>query len=118
MFVVYYYTIIERFIKLKCFNLCMDLPELSELNLTAGQVKVYQATLELGTAGIHSIQEKTGLERRAIYDILNKLIEKGFITYVDEKNVRKYQCTHPRNLKRSEERRVGKECRSRWSPYH
>src|SRR3712207_8765583 len=25
---------------------------------------------------------------------------------------------HADNLKRSEERRVGKECRSRWSPYH
>ena len=24
----------------------------------------------------------------------------------------------PLKLKRSEERRVGKECRSRWSPYH
>src|SRR2546422_4330285 len=24
----------------------------------------------------------------------------------------------PRELSRSEERRVGKECRSRWSPYH
>ncbi len=24
----------------------------------------------------------------------------------------------PRNHNRSEERRVGKECRSRWSPYH
>ena len=24
----------------------------------------------------------------------------------------------PRTLERSEERRVGKECRSRWSPYH
>ena len=23
-----------------------------------------------------------------------------------------------KNMKRSEERRVGKECRSRWSPYH
>ncbi len=23
-----------------------------------------------------------------------------------------------RRVKRSEERRVGKECRSRWSPYH
>ena len=23
-----------------------------------------------------------------------------------------------RNVRRSEERRVGKECRSRWSPYH
>src|SRR2546430_6054535 len=26
--------------------------------------------------------------------------------------------TSPRNNCRSEERRVGKECRSRWSPYH
>src|SRR6266513_3959594 len=25
---------------------------------------------------------------------------------------------HPRSSLRSEERRVGKECRSRWSPYH
>ena len=25
---------------------------------------------------------------------------------------------HPKYGKRSEERRVGKECRSRWSPYH
>ena len=25
---------------------------------------------------------------------------------------------HGRLVKRSEERRVGKECRSRWSPYH
>src|SRR2546425_1788535 len=26
--------------------------------------------------------------------------------------------THEKQAKRSEERRVGKECRSRWSPYH
>ena len=77
----------------------MDLPELKELNLTQGQIKVYQGILEFGTSGIHKIQEKTGLERRAIYDILNKLIDKGLITYIDEKSVRKYQCTHPRNLK-------------------
>ena len=25
---------------------------------------------------------------------------------------------HPEKYPRSEERRVGKECRSRWSPYH
>ena len=29
-----------------------------------------------------------------------------------------YPKPHPENLVRSEERRVGKECRSRWSPYH
>ena len=28
-----------------------------------------------------------------------------------------YVCSK-KNMSRSEERRVGKECRSRWSPYH
>src|SRR5260370_13520115 len=28
------------------------------------------------------------------------------------------RCVVVRGLQRSEERRVGKECRSRWSPYH
>ena len=39
-----------------------------------------------------------------------------------KENVRFIEETHNRTLKyieaRSEERRVGKECRSRWSPYH
>lgn len=76
----------------------MDLAELKELGLSQGQIKVYTSILNLGTIGIHEIQEKTGLERRAIYDIVNKLIQKGFVSYVNEKDVRKYQCTHPRNL--------------------
>mgnify|MGYP000983297626 CR=1 FL=1 len=28
------------------------------------------------------------------------------------------EMTDLKTMKRSEERRVGKECRSRWSPYH
>jgi HTH-type transcriptional regulator, sugar sensing transcriptional regulator len=83
----------------------MELPELKELGLTKGQIKVYQALLDSGTAGIHTIQEKTGLERRAIYDILNKLIDKGFITYVNEKGSRQYQCTHPKNLQEAAEQK-------------
>ena len=41
-----------------------------------------------------------------LFDKFNKLTDirnKSYITY---------------DMKRSEERRVGKECRSRWSPYH
>src|SRR6185369_17842357 len=30
----------------------------------------------------------------------------------------RWQPTTPHSVARSEERRVGKECRSRWSPYH
>ena len=29
-----------------------------------------------------------------------------------------YELADNRDMRRSEERRVGKECRSRWSPYH
>ena len=35
-----------------------------------------------------------------------------------EKNPKKYAHTCDDKKLRSEERRVGKECRSRWSPYH
>ena len=47
--------------------------------------------------------------------------EEGFeYPQIDEsKCVRCYQCIKVCPIKaRSEERRVGKECRSRWSPYH
>src|SRR3712207_9116070 len=36
----------------------------------------------------------------------------------DAKNVLARLVREYRSLSRSEERRVGKECRSRWSPYH
>ena len=44
---------------------------------------------------------------------LKKAID--YICNGDKTNDEIYVTTH---LTRSEERRVGKECRSRWSPYH
>lgn len=73
----------------------MELSGLRELGLSDGQVKVYGAVLELGKGNLNAIHEKTGIERRNIYDILNKLIEKGLITYIDEDRSRKYRCGHP-----------------------
>jgi predicted DNA-binding transcriptional regulator len=76
----------------------MDLKNLKELGLSDGQIAVYGAVLELGISTINKIQEKTGIERRNIYDILNKLIEKGMISYTVEKGKRTYQCTHPNKI--------------------
>ena len=36
----------------------------------------------------------------------------------EEENIEKQEKVTETELLRSEERRVGKECRSRWSPYH
>lgn len=77
----------------------MNIEDLKELNFSDGQIKVYHAVLALGISTINKIQEKTGIERRNIYDILNKLIEKGVITYTVEKGKRTYQCTHPNKIK-------------------
>ncbi|MDD9953543.1 MAG: hypothetical protein OXR66_04350 [Candidatus Woesearchaeota archaeon] len=77
----------------------MELTELHELGLSAGQVAVYGAVLELGTTALNKIQEKTGIERRNIYDILNKLIERGLVSYTVESGKKTFQCTHPNKLK-------------------
>ncbi len=72
----------------------MDLSQLKALGLSAGEIKVYAVVLEAGVCSINRIHEKTGIERRNIYDILNKLIEKGMVSYTVEKGKRTYQCTH------------------------
>src|SRR3989344_4252811 len=76
----------------------MNLNELGELGLSYGQIEVYSAVLDLGISTLNKIQEKTGIERRNIYDILNKLIEKGMISYTVEKGKKTYQCTHPNKI--------------------
>ena len=76
----------------------MDLKNLKEIGLSQGEIRVYTATLELGISTLNKIQEKTGIERRNIYDILNKLIEKGLVTYTIEKGKKTYQCSHPNKV--------------------
>jgi len=76
----------------------MELNNLKELNLSDGEISVYSVILEIGISTISKIQEKTGIERRNIYDILSKLIEKGLVSYTIENGKRTYQCTHPNKL--------------------
>ena len=64
-----------------------------------------------------SIEEKIQISR--VFDEMGiDIIEEGRVAV---RNVRRDAIHHIRELQkddRSEERRVGKECRSRWSPYH
>lgn len=76
----------------------MNLDQLKELGLSKGEINVYTALLDLGNSGLNNIQEKTGIERRNIYDILNKLIEKGFISYIIEKGKKTFQITNPSKI--------------------
>ena len=48
------------------------------------------------------------------FDVIDALAEKYHISI----NEKKHKALLGKGVIRSEERRVGKECRSRWSPYH
>jgi sugar-specific transcriptional regulator TrmB len=81
---------------------------LREIGLSEGEIKVYSALLDIGRAPLNRIHEKTGIERRNIYDILNKLIERGLVTYVLENKRRFFQLSHPTKIVGYiEEKRLG-----------
>lgn len=71
---------------------------LSKAGLSGGEIKVYNTLLDLGLSPISKIHEKTGIERRNIYDILNKLIERGLVTYIIENKKRFFQVSHPSKI--------------------
>lgn len=76
----------------------MELEILKKIGLSDGEIKVYSALLDLGVSPINRIHEKTGIERRNIYDILNKLIGRGLVTYVKENKKRLFQISHPNKI--------------------
>ena len=76
----------------------MSLEILEKIGLSKGEIKIYESLVDLGSATINHIHQKTGIERRNIYDILNKLIEKGLISYTNENKHRVFQCTNPKKI--------------------
>jgi len=71
---------------------------LRKIGLSEGEIKIYTTLLEHGLSPINQIHEKIGIERRNIYDILNKLIEKGLVTYVMENKKRFFQVSNPNKI--------------------
>lgn len=76
----------------------MNLELLRKLGLSDGEIKVYTALLDIGVSSINNIHEKVGIDRRNIYDILNKLIERGLVSYIEENNKKVFKITNPEKI--------------------
>ena len=76
----------------------MELEILEKIGLSKGEIKIYNSILDLGSASINKIHEKTGIERRNIYDIINKLIDRGLVSCITENKKRFFQTTHPNKI--------------------
>ena len=69
----------------------------------------------MATVKLEKIYKSFG-ETEVLFDINLEINDKEFVVFVGPSGCGK--TTLLRIISRSEERRVGKECRSRWSPYH
>jgi len=78
----------------------MNTKILKEIGLTETEIKVYLALLSYGTTSAGKLVEETGLYRKNLYDALNKLIEKGLISYVIENKIKFFQAKSPENLEK------------------
>lgn len=76
----------------------MDTKILENIGLSNAEIKVYLTLLELGTSTAGPILEKSGLQNSVVHMTLNKLIERGFVTFVKEGKRNHYQATNPNHI--------------------
>ncbi len=68
---------------------------LREMGLSDGEIKVYLALLKSGPSLAGLISRMTGIHRRNIYDITDRLIQKGVIGYIIKNNRRVFEAVNP-----------------------
>ena len=76
----------------------MDTQILKDIGLSNAEIKVYLALLELGTATAGPILEKSKLQNSVVHMTLNKLVTKGFVSFIKEGQRNHYQATDPKHI--------------------
>lgn len=76
----------------------MELTQLKRIGLTDGEIKVYDALLKLGECTKTALAKRSGIAPSNIYDITNRLLEKGIISKVEKNGVAHFAPASPRRL--------------------
>lgn len=76
----------------------MDLTLLEEAGLTQTEAKIYLILLEQGSSLAGSISRNTGIHRRSVYDAIERLVEKGLVSYIKTNNRKYFEAADPSRL--------------------
>src|SRR3989338_7591618 len=76
----------------------MELEVLKDIGLTEGEIRAYTSLLELGKSTAGKIIEKSKISPSKIYDVLNRLIEKGIVSYIVEGKRKSFMAAPPKNI--------------------
>lgn len=71
---------------------------LEQAGLTSSEVRIYLSLLEKGSSRAGEITRHTGIHRRSIYDAVERLIQKGLVSYIKTNNRRYYEAVDPQRL--------------------
>lgn len=76
----------------------MDNQLFYSLGLTGNETKIYLKLLDLGIAYAGQLTEKSGIHRRNVYDAIDRLLEKGLVSYVTVNNRKLFSPANPRRF--------------------
>jgi len=76
----------------------METKILEQAGFTKGEIRVYLALLELGETSTGSLIKKSKITGSKVYEILEKLIEKGLVSYIIRKKTKYFQASQPKRL--------------------
>jgi HTH-type transcriptional regulator, sugar sensing transcriptional regulator len=71
---------------------------LEEIGLTKSEIKAYLALLELGSVTTGKIVEKSKVASSKIYEVLDKLIHKGLVSYIIKSGIKYFEAANPKRI--------------------
>lgn len=77
----------------------MNTEALKNIGLTDGEIRVYVALIKLGPSTTGPITDKSKVSSSKVYHILEKLLQKGIVSYVIKEKTRYYQAEDPVKIK-------------------
>ena len=77
----------------------MNTELLEEIGLTKSEIKVYLALLEIGSSSKGPLVKKANITSSKIYEVTDKLIEKGLVSYIIKNNVKYFSAAPPSRIK-------------------
>lgn len=68
---------------------------LKQIGLTEGEIKVYLSLLELGVSTTWDITKKSKVSGSKVYEVLERLKEKGLVSFIIKNNVKYFEASSP-----------------------
>lgn len=71
---------------------------LEKVGLTKGEIKVYLSLLELGSSSTGKITKRSGISGSKVYEVLDRLMNKGLANFVIKNRVKYFEATDPSRI--------------------